>query len=69
MQYVEHAIGSLVLHDWKDAKEWASALAVLSDLTDIQIDERLRLAMISPSELAQDCSKFETAETRFRRQG
>lgn len=50
MSYAEHAIRALILHDWKDAREWASALTALSDVTDGQIDERLRQAIISPSE-------------------
>jgi hypothetical protein len=40
MSPTEQAIRALIHHSWQDAKEWASALATLSDVTDSQLDER-----------------------------
>jgi hypothetical protein len=67
MSYAEHAIRALILHDWKDAREWASALTALSDVTDAQLDERVRLAIVSPPERVRGFPTFEKAKSRFRR--
>ena len=49
MSYAEHALRTLILHDWEDAGEWASALTALSDVTDAQLDERVRSEIDSPA--------------------
>lgn len=51
MPYTERAIRALILHDWEDAREWASALTALSDMTDSQLDD-LRRAIVSPQSLS-----------------
>jgi hypothetical protein len=50
MSCADHAIRALILHDWKDATEWASALAALSEVTDGQLDDRLHRAIVSYSQ-------------------
>jgi len=50
MSCTERAIRALILHNWEDAREWASALTALSDVTEGQLDDRLRRAIVSPLE-------------------
>jgi len=63
MSCAERAIRALILHDWKDARERKSALTVPGDVTDNQLEERVRFAIISPSEPAQDIPTFEKAKS------
>lgn len=67
MSYPEHAIRALILHNWKDAKEWASALTVLGELTDTQLDDQLPSGIVSTSESVQNSRRSEKANSRFRR--
>ncbi len=60
MPYTERAIRALILHNWEDAREWASALTALSDMTDGQLDD-LRRAIVSPSEPVHGCHRLTTA--------
>lgn len=67
MSKAERAIRALILHDWEDAREWASALTALSDVTDAQLDERVRLAVDSPAKRVRGSRTPEKAKNRFRR--
>ena len=67
MSYPEHAVRALMLHNWKDAKEWASALTALGELTDTQLDHQLPSAIVSSSEPVQDSLRFKKANFSSRR--
>jgi len=64
MSYTDLAIRAIILHTWEDAREWASALTALSDVTEGQLDERLRRAIVSPSEVLQGSQRAAKANGR-----
>jgi hypothetical protein len=59
MPQTERAIRALILHNWQDAREWASALTALSEVTDGQLDESLRQVNVSPSERVRNARRSE----------